>query len=814
MRIERIELHKYKRLSLSGMNTLIYTPETDIQIILGTNGSGKSSLVREMMLPVSDITRDYEEDGYKILNIEHNDKKYQLSSGIPSRTKHSFLVDGDELNTGHTRKVQLKLVEEHLLLSPKISDLLLGNKSFAKMLPMERREWITELSNIDYTYPIGIYNELKRKHRDLVGGIKLYNQKINQLSENLVTDTELKKMDEDIKHLRLLIDGLTECKTVSADITRVENIDITRTVNRMLNMLGSVTDESASELNTTKVKQEVLIITNRDTLTTLRTELDGLNKDREVIVTNKETDVFREHDKVSKQLEVIRKSNYMNIDLENILAVRDGYRLIYPELITVINDMSIYQDTSIDIESFERLSKRLSDVNQSLRQGEGRITTLTATMKQLEANRDGDDIECGKCGNIWKIGYDKKLYDRTVQMLKDITESKDRDVNIQSKIMEQIDMFKSKAELIKEYNRLLTGNPVLLSVKEYIISKTDISVDNTSHLISIIDSVNLNVNSLKVCHNIIVTKAKLENTIELINKTDNIKLEYIDKKIEVLDDKYATLLKNNVRLNHDVSMIVKEIKRREELANDHHQLLKLIQGRKQMFGNELLDMRNKMLHSLILDIKHLMSEMENRVNNSKQVRHTYNEYKDTIKDIEVKELAMAQLIDKLSPSSGLIAKSINSFINVMVKDMNDIISMVWSYDIVILPCGITDDNDLDYKFKVIIDGDSERKDISELSSGTSVIVNLAFKLVFMKYKGILGYPLILDEFGMNMDNQHRINAYNMVDNILSSSFKQIFIISHFESMYGRFTNADITILDTANVTIGADMSYNKQLTLS
>ena len=53
------------------------------------------------------------------------------------------------------------------------------------------------------------------------------------------------------------------------------------------------------------------------------------------------------------------------------------------------------------------------------------------------------------------------------------------------------------------------------------------------------------------------------------------------------------------------------------------------------------------------------------------------------------------------------------------------------------------------------------------------------------------------EFGRTMDATHRDAAYNIIDRIFSSNFNQIFLVSHFESMYGRFVNADLVQLEEA-----------------
>ena len=49
MRLKKLILSGYKRFGLSKIQKLTYTPDSIEQVILGSNGSGKSSLLSEIM---------------------------------------------------------------------------------------------------------------------------------------------------------------------------------------------------------------------------------------------------------------------------------------------------------------------------------------------------------------------------------------------------------------------------------------------------------------------------------------------------------------------------------------------------------------------------------------------------------------------------------------------------------------------------------------------------------------------------------------------------------------------------------------------
>ena len=167
------------------------------------------------------------------------------------------------------------------------------------------------------------------------------------------------------------------------------------------------------------------------------------------------------------------------------------------------------------------------------------------------------------------------------------------------------------------------------------------------------------------------------------------------------------------------------------------------------------------------------------------------------------------MVKALSPTEGLIAKSINSFLNVFIDDINNVIKSVWSYELKLLPCDLSTGDDLDYYFPFSLNGQKPISDIKQASSGGKEIIDLAFKIIFIKYLKLIDYPLYLDEYAVKMDPVHRVNAYNVIGSVLAHNFSQVFIISHFESMYGSFKNSDISVFGSSTANIDPNLTFNK-----
>ena len=193
MKICKIILYKYRRLSLNNIERLEYTPENNVQVIIGRNMCGKSSLLKELTPLPAELKKEFKDGGYKEIHIFHNSSNYTLVSKIEDgKQTHSFKRDGIELNDGSTRKVQLELVKQYFNLTPNIVDILLNKDNFTSMSPLERKRWFSEMSSIDYTYPVSVYNEVRTRYRDIVGGIKLSGDNIVSIESKLNNEDLLK----------------------------------------------------------------------------------------------------------------------------------------------------------------------------------------------------------------------------------------------------------------------------------------------------------------------------------------------------------------------------------------------------------------------------------------------------------------------------------------------------------------------------------------------------------------------------------------------------------------------------------------------
>lgn len=814
MIIKKLILHKYKRFFLTGIETLTYEPEKTMQIIVSKNGAGKSSLLQELNPLPADIKKNYYEGGYKYIEILHYGKLYTLCSGKTSPNRHSMILDGIELNPGGTRKVQLELVKEHFNLNPNIIDILLNYNKLTTMPVSERKKWLSQISTIDYEYPISIYNTLKSKHRDMIGGIKLLENEIITLSNNKLNKEQLNILKENRNHLAEFHNHLISLynhTTESSNPNYLSNLEYNiKKIEQYLQDLN----HNIRDLN---------VITNEISETTKKRDII----DSEIKTTNKVIDDIEKITSIKNPELILQTINKLDIEIGDILKylpfeapieqLESWYKIYQSALLDIkplVNSLSDYD--KYRLMSKEDQSELITKFNNLEVKVTANRNSIQRLQEQYEKLKQGKDIAlsivCPTCSNNFNYNIVEHKKQHVLSELVILDKE-------QQAILKDYDSLSNDKKLILEKDKILQGirevigNTLIIKpIWKYIFSIIDLNKSSTEYMIRELDKLLLGLESWSKATTIHKEMNALKEQYK-IYKDVSVKNESVKKdSLEVYIKKLDELTKEKNILNNNLTTLQFEYSKCEKLKNEIHELYSNLTKLKYHNKSELKNLRNYHLSKLteeykteLLSLDKNIREQDNLISNIQTRQVKLEEYK---KD----EKILHAMVRALSPTEGLIAKSINSFLQVFVKEMNAIINKVWSYDLELLPCEIGETNDLDYKFRVKVNNDEIIEDVSRLSTGMKEIVDLAFRIIFAKYSGLHEVPLYLDEFGHGFDKNHRTIAYNVIDKILSSDYPQVFIVCHYESLYGSFKNVDFNVLD-GNPDNAGNSTFNNRLKL-
>ena len=148
----------------------------------------------------------------------------------------------------------------------------------------------------------------------------------------------------------------------------------------------------------------------------------------------------------------------------------------------------------------------------------------------------------------------------------------------------------------------------------------------------------------------------------------------------------------------------------------------------------------------------------------------------------------------LSPTKGIPNERIVKYINAIFLRANAFIKQVWNYDMELEY--LKENEECDYTFKVLINGDGVVKDINTCSKGQKEIIDLAIILAICKYrKYSTMFPIKLDEMSSGLSPEHSSKLFEYLGELFhQSSILQAFIVNHDPVITSSYTDASYAVL--------------------
>jgi DNA repair exonuclease SbcCD ATPase subunit len=821
MKILSIELQGYLRLSLSNIQYIKIDFNEKIQLILGSNGSGKSSILRELS-PLPAKSSDYEKNGFKVIVIENKGLVYTLSSRFSPKQEHSFIVDGEELNKGGTASVQNELVKQIFGITMEIHELLLSSDSLSSMSISDRRKWFTSMSNTNYDYALSVYNRAKEKHRDLVGAVKLLKNRLTQERSASYSAEEVKLVESDAIALKSALDELYTLrvrKDVSTSDLESNLTSRMRDIHNLCNLIATQTVQF-KRLNDGEFNDRESLVEHIRTLEKIVNEskgkrvfiVDEMRKLESSIsnmgnISNVSMDsLVSEIKQINAEIYAIRRGYRSNLDDSKAADVLKTIDSISDQYVSILVDLPInsgqYTRSGLlnDTDTLTNISKYLSDLSVELDKVNNKI-------KQQEEMKNHNAVTCPNCKHRWSIGYDEKLYQSLLAKTDELsliisTKEKEKEL-LADKVADTTQYF-DKLRML----RTLFNNAVALSFVTDEIISSNLVLKDPKQIIRLMEEVRVDAISGLPVANLLNRVKTLEQQKALMESNDVSRLDEYRTNLTILESNLATI-------NSDIFQLERKIAKYEDLVQYSYKieqltkdLLEVIASKNTLTAKIIDSYYSDAVDKVFYEVQNRLTKVEDKLAQLTNKSKTIADLESQIEQYSKDEIYYKEVIRVLSPTNGLIAEGLTKFIKQFIVNMNYILEKIWSYRLEILPCEIDAENnfDLDYKFKVLVGDNGEISDISKGSSAMKEVIDLAFKLVAMKYLNLQTHPVYLDEFAKTLDYEHRKTAHKtIVDLITNANFSQLFIINHYNDLYGGLVNSEITVLHSANIVMPAQM---------
>jgi ABC-type Mn2+/Zn2+ transport system ATPase subunit len=841
-----------KLLALRHISYVAYQPNRDIQLIVGTNGSGKSALLWELS-PLPADKNHYTEDGSKVVEVEHGGELYRLTSWFSPSPKHSFLRirDNEELNPGNTLTVQKELCEKVLNYSMAIHLVMTGKERFTTMEAKTRREWITRLSPTSYDYALAEYRRVQEALRDATGSLrtakkmlvekeaqvtsidtqKKLEQEIEQMHADLQIMLELRKpVDVDSQTLNAkVMDGRTRLKAISSQLLamKIEHPYALYGEPAEAVMVRNDWGELTSVKFTSTAQVTDYIQALKVQMAQVQTRIDEASKNHEKL--QKTADVLQQtgqksRESMERDIEALRKlvqnhqdklrfKEAMALDHVDPRLAQAALDSITETLYRLLEDFPENQDKRFSKAVKETLLATRLELREKIAAKTEVVNKLNAEISHYEHHANDRLISCPACRHQW-IPNDKT---QTVKELKlKVEEETDQIKTLEKSLGEQDEKIAELEAYFTQYRQymdLTKTTPVLNPLWAYIGEKQFL-IEQPKRILSILSGFSSDLQQLREIRQLGEQIAEIEKLMAAAAgvgdanlATTLADLKEIEQRIEA---ETQTLTQYRTWLNRYESYR-KALLEAENLGSQVSTLLANLNT----WQDEAIEtLRREMLNHAIRQFQVSMNTKESTLASISAKRNEVNLLVSQIQEHEENVVIYKAIRDVLSPTEGLIAKGLLGFVQSLIEEMNLTISQIWTYPMTMLDCAsmVDDSAELDYAFPLQVNHQARPvPDIKEASKGQQEVIDLAFKLVLMKYENLDRDILHLDEFGSSMDTAHRHAAAQAISKIIQDyGFGQIFIVSHDSHVHGAL-HADVNVLDAANI-ITPEV-YNEHLEL-
>jgi DNA repair exonuclease SbcCD ATPase subunit len=854
-RILSLTLVGFTRIALNEIRKITLTPSSNIQLILGTNGCGKSSLL-DQLTPLPAEKNDFFKGGSKTIEIESQGHRFVCTSRRGDRDmEHSFLMDDEELNPGGTATVQNDLCKQFFHVTGDSHDLMRGLVRFTQMAPAKRREWLIALCDNDNAFALEGYDKLRKRATQLGGAVELNKKNLGTETAKIISDAEEAKLEQEVKEL------LAELQILQAERIPVEQSS-QHHLDQRTRALQALHDVSMRLLRN-KVVVPYAYTDGRierddwgqikrasfKSLDEIDTEIDRLKH----IVTGREatlTAVTEQYNKLQRQYDILIKAGAEGVEsltkriqesrqnvTERVNRLRLG--LVFNDAKNALQTLETIEAPLVDMlrvlpinsedeESgrrygrarYEGMQQQWQSVVDTMNKHAEALHRMNGQKEHADLHRGKNKHTCPACQHSWVVGIDDTQYAKLVADIQEATQKlralQTTEAGLKKELLE-VEAYFNQYRDVMAYTKTVTA---LRPFWEHLVySKTITEAP--------LEAVSM-VQQLRRDLLVSIEIQELEESIQDLTKLRAQAEEVGDANVSKVRTQMASLGEQLGILTAGLSQVQRAVAEYMEYRRQintglqlNEELKRLHDAVEQQHYDHIEAFRRESIQHCLREVENALSLRQESLRAARRQKELVEALKQQVQRFELQEAAAKTMVKALSPTNGLIAEGLLGFIRAFVGQMNTYINQIWLYPLQIIPTGFDPDKreqtvDLDYKFKLMVDReDTIVKDVSLASEGQKEMIDLAFKEIALRYLNLSDTPHIFDEAGKTFDDEHRDSFTNALKwKVDNTNCPQLFMVSHYAVNYSSFSNAELCVIDDRNVVLPSGRTYNQHVQLS
>lgn len=792
------------------------------QLLLGLNGSGKSSTIQELN-PMPAIAADYVKDGYKHILIEHLNQDYELLSLMGTSPRHSFKLNGIELNEGGTASVQKVLVLEHFGLDQALVEVLTDQSRFHMFSPIERRNWLTRLSGTNMDYAIGLFKHVKGLHRDSEAIVKHIDARLAKESGDIMAPEELDELEKYCKELETTVLTLLEHKSLNESDPSSTLDELTRLTSACQQLCEEIVslkfkkplDGIYSRERLSEYKQYTLsqIKNLEDTKVKLVKEWSDINHAIKTVemTENKDLDEIdaerQEHLDKHRELKAQIKLYKDVVNPEPLYGATDAIKNTLIHMVTELSDNS---DSMFTREKVAEANEKAAGIRQRINTTGNEIEGIKVSIGRMV---DIEEVHCPECATVFKPGVDPKVVEALRDKGRQLSEQTD---TLKEQLKEVNDYLGQSLAYTEEYRallRLMDDAPSLSPMWDN-MKAIDLKELPPNRLLEVFEVWERDLLVHLKCMNHVQEVAKLDGARDKLQAVINSEVNYTHTRLITVSNEIEFNVDSQKKLRLQLQEIDTGLNGHDVIMKGYERFIELNQRHRNLKDKFLEESVQLELRNMISKLNVSLATADYKLQAARGSRSTLADLEQQKEDAITRRELLKAIVKELNPTDGIIAKQSKLFIEQFVEQINKIINAVWTYEMQVLPCPVESEK-LTYKFPIYFSAtDVSTPDIAKSSAAQKGIVDFAFKLVVMVYLGLSDYPLYLDELAPSLDEKHRANIMTFVKNFIEAKqCSQMFMVSHYATGHGVFNRAQITVMDDTNLLTVPD-SFNKNAIIS
>lgn len=835
MFIKSAKLKSFKPFSLSNIQHLSLISSSDIQIFIGDNGSGKSSLLNELH-PFAAIRPMYNKKGLKEVILVHKKNEFVLTSDFSSASgSHSFKMNDEELNISGTSGIQNELADHYLGYTPMIHDITHMNYLMCSMSKTERKNLLLELNPVDLSLVLDKHKTLCSKLREFKNNISLLHKKKQEIDTQLLSDDVRKSLANEKERLSKIFNSINSEVYHLQQVQQSINQDLTKFPLEVINFKIENVRKECNHITRFLTECQDVVERDDDSLRNEYTQFYSDTKRIETKVTSlkdqmmsisQEIEVYTKHiqdlgtdvsiDSLQKELKYLQTQK-QDVNSKTIIIPEEEYEWQAQKIANAIDYLYNYKDRfrNLVVRADQRdaiikkhyllrsklssHSSKLEGVEKNIKELEERLSTIPQKLNRFELSQI-----CNEC----------EYFDHFESQLVEITDKLKNLETLRFHYFTKVSKYTKIVEICENFYRQFSDQFDVFSKIVELFAYTAWGFDYKTLRLTYLSDFNQLIQNLKMSVSEspkVYNNNKLDKKIEEINSRITYMLSTGTQSIDILKDlankKYQDLMSAQDQLQlveNEYSVALINTKKYDEflvLKSKFNQMESnfkfyteyVILKANHVFCNQLLSERHTELNKV--NVKLL--EIENTIQDQAALLARLEDTLITMSSIETQKSELQIIEYGLSPYTGFLNQNLVEFTNVLIHNANCILSQVWSYPLQLIPLDAS--NPFDGIFPVMVD-DIAVPDISRLSKGQQAIINLAWTFAFIFSKKLSDYPVYLDEVDGALDPFHKQKLLEWLQTAMERKYvSQMWLVGHDLVLFNGFNNAQILALMDNNV---------------